>query len=356
MRILYLGSSSGTSGHRAAAMARLGHEVTLLDPYQALPAGRVVSPLLAQWNRYTGGLGLVELARRWVLRQIDGAHFDLAWVDHGAMVGASLVRELKARIPCVLCYCIDDPFGGRDATLWRGFLGALPFYDLLVVVRTPNIEEAYAHGARKVMRVFMSADEVAHRPRALPASDYEQWRSDVLFVGTAFPERGPFLADLVRLGVPLTLYGNRYDRLPEWRILKPYWRAADASTTDSYANAISAAKVCLGLLSRGNRDLHTTRSMEIPSLGRVLCAERTPEHSALYDEDVEAVFWSNAQECAAQCFDLLGDESRRQAIAEAGRARFLKSPWRNDQVVQDILTTVTGTTAERVRVEKAAGS
>jgi len=337
-------------------MVRLGHEVTLLDPYRALPAGRVVSPLLAQWNRYTGGLGLVEVVRRWVLRQIGGSQFDLAWVDHGAMVGRSLVRDLKARIPRVVCYCIDDPFGGRDVTLWREFVQALPCYDLLVVVRTPNVDEAYRDGARRVMRVFMSADEVAHRPRELSASDFEQWRSEVLFVGTAFPERGPFLAQLVKLGVPLTLYGNRYDRLPEWPILKSYWRAADASSTDSYAKAISAAKVCLGLLSRGNRDLHTTRSMEIPSLGGVLCAERTPEHSALYDEGVEAVFWSSAEECATRCFELLGDETRRKAIAEAGRARFLKNPWRNDRVVQDILTTAAGTTVEPVPVEKAAGS
>jgi spore maturation protein CgeB len=323
-------------------MVRLGHDVTLLDPYHALPAGRVVSTALAQWNRYTGGLGLVEIVKRWIMKTIGDSQFDLAWVDHGAIVSASLVRELKDRIPKVICYCIDDPFGGRDAAMWREFLSAVPFYDLVAVMRTANIEETYGYGARRVMRVFMSADEVAHRPRELSASEYERWRSEVLFVGTAFPERGPFLAELVRLGVPLTLYGNRYERLREWPILKPHWRPADASTIDSYANAIAAAKVCLGLLSRGNRDLHTTRSMEIPSLGAVLCAERTTEHTALYDEGVEAVFWSSAQECAEQCFKLLGDDERRRTIARAGRARFLRSRWRNDRVVQDILATATG--------------
>jgi hypothetical protein len=339
MRILYVGRNLGTSGHRAAALARIGHEITFLDPYTMVSVNRAV----AKWNRFTGGLGVVELVRRRLMRAVvnSAGNFDLAWIDHGAIVSAGLVRDLKARIPKVICYSTDDPFGTRDRGLWREFLNAVPSYDLLVVVRQPNVDEAYACGARKVMRVYMSADEVAHAPRQLTDAERAEWQSEVVFVGTAFPERGPFLAELVRLGVPLALYGNRYQRLPEWPVLKPHWRPVEAESRDRYANAISAAKVCLGLLSKGNRDLHTTRSMEIPSLGGVLCAERTSEHLALYKEDREAVFWSSPDECAAKCFALLADEAWRKSIAAAGRQRYLGNPWRNNQVVQDILEAAT---------------
>ena len=111
----------------------------------------------------------------------------------------------------------------------------------------------------------------------------------------------------------------------------------NADSADDYARAIDAAKVCLGLLSKGNRDQHTTRSMEIPSLGGLLCAERTPEHLGLYEEDHEAVFWDTPEECATNCFALLADPERREAIAAAGRQRYLKNPWRNMAVVQAIL-------------------
>jgi spore maturation protein CgeB len=221
--------------------------------------------------------------------------------------------------------------------LWREFLKALPRYDLLVVVREVNIQEAYRHGAKEVLRVFMSADEVAHHPRQLTASEREEWKSEVVFVGTAFPERGPFLAELLRRGVPLAIYGNGYPRLSEWPLLQPHWRAANAETVEGYANAIGAAKVCLGLLSQRNRDQHTTRSMEIPSLGGVLCAQRTPEHVALYEEDREAVFWSSPEECTEKCLALLADDSWRQAIAAAGQRRYLGSPWRNMTVVRSVL-------------------
>ena len=40
--------------------------------------------------------------------------------------------------------------------------------------------------------------------------------------------------------------------------------------------------LCLGLLSKGNRDLQTTRSLENPYAGGPLCAQRTSERLALY--------------------------------------------------------------------------
>jgi spore maturation protein CgeB len=338
LRILYLGRKSGTSEQRKAALVRLGHKVTHIDPQALLPSHRIIG----LWEWRAGSIGLAGIIRRRVLQSLDDASvapdgYDLAWIDHGALVGARLLDDLKARARRVLCYNIDDPFGGRDRMRWRQFLQALPGYDLIAVVRDCNIQEAYDRGARNVLRVFMSADEIAHAPRQLTGDERRRWNSEVVFVGTAFPERGPFLAELMRLGVPLTIYGNRYQRLPQWPALRPDWRPANTESAEDYAKAISAAKVCLCLLSKGNRDQHTTRSMEIPSLGRLLCAERTPEHMALYEEDREAVFWNTPQECASKCLALLSDAARRETIAAAGRQRYLSNPWRNMAVVETIL-------------------
>ena len=217
MKVLYLGSEHGTSAHRAAAISRLGHEVTVLDPDSLLPSHRAI----ARWKRYTSGIGLADVVRRRVLASIQKRDFDLAWIDHGELIGRNLVDALKARIPRVICYNIDDPFGGRDKMLWGQFLKALPSYDLVVVMRTCNVEEAYRHGAKQVMRVFMSADEVAHAPHLLSPPEQQAWGSEVVFVGTAFPERGPFLAELVRLGLPLAIYGERYPLLREWPTAAP---------------------------------------------------------------------------------------------------------------------------------------
>jgi spore maturation protein CgeB len=209
-----------------------------------------------------------------------------------------------------------------------------------VVVRKENIEEARALGARKVLFVFRSADEVAHAPLELSEEEQAKWATEVLFVGTGFPERGPFLAQLVKLGVPLSIYGSRWSRLPEWKTIQQCWKGPNLGDTYSYAAAIQSAKVCLGLLSKGNRDLHTQRSLEIPCQGGVFCAERTEEHLALYEEDKEAVFWTTAEECAAKCRALLADEAWRRSVAENGRLRYLKNGWTNMKVAEKILKTV----------------
>jgi hypothetical protein len=186
------------------------------------------------------------------------------------------------------------------------------------------------------MRVFRSADELAHAPRSISDADAERWKSEVLFLGTWFPERGPFLLELAKLGVPLTIRGGNWHKAAEWPLLKPYFKGGQLEG-DDYAMAIQCAKVNLGLLSKGNRDLHTTRSLEIPALGALFCAERTEEHLQMYVEGEEALFWSSAEECAAVCRSILQDEPRRRRIAAAGLARSIVNRHYNEVVMNAIL-------------------
>jgi hypothetical protein len=100
---------------------------------------------------------------------------------------------------------------------------------------------------------------------------------------------------------------------------------------------VQSAKICIGLLSKENRDLHTTRSMEIPSLGNLLCAERTSEHLALYNDGSEAVFWSSAEECAALCHRLLSSETMRRDIALRGQNRALLNNHFNQPMLRAVV-------------------
>jgi hypothetical protein len=271
------------------------------------------------------------------MHRVKSLHFDLIWVDSGGLVPRGLLEDLKQVAPRIINLNVDDPFGSRDLNAWMQYRSAVSAYDLVVVVRDENIEEAKALKAKRVLRVYRAADEVAHAHRELTREEKEEWGSEVLFVGTGFPERGAFFRDLIQHGVPLSIYGNKWSELKEWKTLKRYWKGPGLEDAYSYSTAILAAKVSLGLLSKGNRDLHTTRSLEIPSLGGVFCAERTSEHLNLYREDEEAVFWSSAEECAAKCKALLKDDEWRRAVAARGHTRYLKNGWTNMKVAEIIL-------------------
>jgi hypothetical protein len=339
LHILYLGYNYGTSRHRAEALKRLGHRVDIINPWDFFPKNKIFKRVLGKLVYDAGPAWLEPYIRKRLAASLNGRHFEVVWSDQCVLVGPATATDLRCHSDYMVTYAIDDPFGTRDRKRFVVYRTALRLYDLVVVVREPNVTEAYRHGARNVLRIFMSADEIAHRPLMITQEEKEGWESEVAFIGTWMPERGPFLARLIELGVPITLYGDRWQKAREWSVIKNSWRGSSLMGED-YVKAIQTAKVCLGLLSKGNRDLHTSRSSEIPYIGSLLCAERTLEHMTMYREDSEAIYWSTPEECAEKCFTLLSNESDRKAIARAGRERCLQGGYLNEPIMKTILNTV----------------
>jgi spore maturation protein CgeB len=331
LTILFIGVYGGDSLKRANALRRLGHDVMHIDPYSFFPYRDFVGRLV-----YYAGASLIENYLRYKISPIiTKEKFDVCFIDGGELIGPNMMKVLRKVSTRIMNYNNDDPFGTRDKKKWRLYQEAVPHYDLLVVVRQVNVAEAYASGARKVLRVFMSADEL-DGPREITPQDRLRFPHEVLCIATWMPERGPFLAELVKAGLPLTIYGNGWQKAPEWPTLKPAWQGP-AMYGDDYIKALQLAKICLGLLSKGNRDLHTLRSFAIPYCGGLLCAERTSEHSQFYQEDVEAVYWGDVQECIAKCHKLLNDDGMRATIAEDGRLRCLRNNIFNEPNLKKML-------------------
>jgi len=336
LNILYLGPDYGSSRHRADALRRLGHSVELIDPWALLPRYPFIKKVIGKLAYEIGPAWHEPYIRHRLLTALKSKFFDVIWSDQCNLIGTNTTLALKQHGRWFLSYAVDDPFGPRDKKRFSLFRKAIMHFDLIAVVRRPNVKEAYALGVPRVVLVLRSADEIAHAPIALTSEEKAWWGSDVAFIGTWMPERGPLLARLMELGVPLTLYGNRWQKAPEWPVIKNVWRGSGIVGPD-YVKAIQSAKICLGLLSKGNRDLHTQRSAEIPYIGSVLCAERTSEHLAMYKEEEEAVFWDTPEECAEKCFALMADEERRQRIARAGRERCISNGTLNEPVMRRIL-------------------
>ena len=332
MNVLFIGPDSGTSRHRFFGFNRLRHNVRLIDPRQLLPSSVMVDRFV--WKIHPAPIAAIVRPR--LLRLISGQRYDLAFVDGGILVNAELVRDLQARGARVVNFNHDDPYGSRDGVLFATYRSAVSQYDLVVVVRKENVAEARLMGARRVLHTFRVADDVEHSPRILTPAIREQWESHVAFIGTWMPERGPFLVRLLQRGVPLSIFGGRWQKAPEWPALHSAHRGNSLLGVD-YCYAIQTSRICLGLLSVQNRDLHTTRSLEIPSLGSLLCAQRTVEHEELYTDGEEAVFWNTPDECADLCHELLRDESRRARIAARGRERFLANGHRTDRLLTRIV-------------------
>jgi hypothetical protein len=317
---------------KARALERLGHRVTVLNLLECLPR----NIWLRRLNNWTGYAVCQTEAANFVARRLVGRNYDLAWVDGGQMVGPKVMALLRQHARHLVNYNHDDPTGERDGRAWGSFKRAVTLYDLLVTVRPETEAELKALGARQVLRVWRSYDEVDHRPREITPDDQTRWGSEVVFVGTWMPERGAFMAELVRRGLPLAIYGDFWPKAAQWRELKAAWRGP-AVYGDDYAKAIQCSKIALGLLSKENRDHHTTRTAEIPALGGLLCAERTNEHMQLFVEGKEAVLWGDAPECARVCEEMLANNVRRETITQGGKVAVHRHGLGNEAILSAVI-------------------
>lgn len=339
LNIIYIGDDhpGSTSFHRACALSRLQHHVVVKNP--ALAFGRQLrSRWWSAFHYRTGYRMLQPAVQSWLSKIIaEAGRVDLIWVDSGELIGRKCVSLLRNLHCPVVLYNIDDPTGKRDGRRFDSLRAALPLYDLVVVVRMETAKECSLLGAKNVMRVIRSYDEVAHQPFVDRTAISQEFRSDIAFVGTWMrnEKRDLFILHLINEGLKVNIWGDGWQKSSIFPRIKHCWRGEGLCGRD-YIAAIQGAKICLGMLSKGNRDLHTTRSLEIPYAGGLLCAQRTSEHQQLYKEGVEAVFWSDAAECARICRNLLSGE-KTEALRLAGMQRVRQLKAGNEDICRRIL-------------------
>jgi len=331
LRVAYIGVESGTSRQRARAFERLGMHVTHIDPW----AWWGQNKYLRHFHLKTGYALVAPAVGKRLYSLVKASRPDVIWVNQGELLGRGSLTRLRALGVPIVNYANDNPFSPECHRRFTQYRRALDLYDLVVVVFEEAVSLARAAGAKRVIRRHISADEVAHlaygeAPRAKV--------HDVSFIGTWHPDgRGALIAEIIRQGVPLALWGDRWEHDREWATIQSAWRGPGVYDEHKYATIIGESRICLGLVNHVAGNQHTDRSIEIPAIGSVLCAERTVEHEGMYKDGEEAVFWATPKECASLCWVLLNDESKRAAMEASGRRRAIRNGYFNEKVLAGIL-------------------
>jgi spore maturation protein CgeB len=342
LSILYVGRDEGTCLQRARALADLGHEVV------HLPAG--IPPMTTP--RYQ----LYRLARRLrpspdvygtnraLLREVRRRRPDVVWVDRGLSVRASTLRALKRRQPGLplVSYSPDDMLNPSNQS--PAYLESVPLYDLHVTTKSYNATELEQLGAPSVLFVDNAYDPAVHRPLQLSEAEQARWAADLGFVGHCAQERAEWMLRLAREGLRVTVRGPAWR---EWAGCHPLLEVHDGFVEPAdYAAVVNATKINLGFLRKENRDLQTTRSIEIPACGGFLLAERTEEHLGLFREGEEAEFFGSFEELLRKARHYLTHEDERRAIAAAGLRRCREDGYSNQERLRRVLEQLLGVGAD----------
>jgi hypothetical protein len=258
-----------------------------------------------------------------ILDHFQGNGWDILWIEKGLTILRETLRAVRElQKDCVIVGYSPDDMAARHNQSSQ-FLGGLNLYDLYVTTKSYGVAELKALGCRQVLFCGNAYDPHCHKPVQLSEGERKSLGGAVGFIGAFEFERAESMYRLARTGFPIRIWGTGWERcrLRHPNLIvehKPLWG-------DNYAKAICAFDINLCFLRKINRDLQTTRSVEIPACGAFMLAERTEEHLSLFEEGKEAEFFGSTGELIEKVRYYLANPSLRQNIAAAGRQRCIRS-------------------------------
>jgi spore maturation protein CgeB len=262
------------------------------------------------------------------------------WIDKGLWIDQRTLTTMRELTGAKLVHYTPDPQVMGSNQRLSLFREAVPNYDVVFTTKPFEVPAYQALGPARLELVQQSYCDAELAPRDLTTKVRHQFASEICFVGRHERQREQVMADIVRRGHRLRIWGPHWRR-QMWRLkpLRPAF-AGDGLYGADYAAALNSTSIALCLLSKLIPDTTTTRSFEIPGCGAFMLAERTADHQALFDEGQEAEFFSSSDEMCDKIQFYLANDSARRRIAAAGHARCLRSGYGDRARMRQLLTTV----------------
>lgn len=338
MRILYVGPliPGNTCLQRLQALKELGHSLTSINTAPSWSVKNLRPPLYYRVINKIFGPPDFARANKQILHWIRQDTFDILWLDKRLEIKPATLRKAKELSPniTIVGYSPDD-MGSRHNQS-KNFLACLPYYDCYCTTKTYNVQELKDLGCPGAIFTGNAYDPYTHRPMDLSAEEKEKLGGPVGFIGGYEAQRAESIYSLAKNGVRVSVWGDGWAqnckvRNPNLRIMGP------SQYGDDYARAICSFDICLAFLRKRNRDLQTTRSIEIPACGAFMLGERTSEHLELFKEGKEAEFFDSDAELLDKVKFYLKNEPERRRIAQAGRERCLRSGYSNHERLKEIM-------------------
>lgn len=335
MRILYVGElwPGGTAGHRADALVDLGHTVDRID--STSPLGGLLG-IATRGLRKVGHWIDVTGVNKTLLEMLRSETYNVIWIDKGLTISPRTLDTARRLQPSakLVAYSPDDMAAQHNQS--RRYMAGLAKYDVHVTTKSYNVRELELLGARRMVFVDNGYHPSVHRPVALSQQDSELYGADVAFVGQYERERAEQIEYLAAHGITVTVWGLDWNRLKTppagVRIMgRPVWG-------HEYAKVLNATKINLCFLRKINRDLQTTRSVEIPACGAFMLGERTCEHLRLFVEGEEAEFFASNNELLRKCEYYSTNAAKRTTIAKNGLRRCVDGGYSNHNRLAKVLS------------------
>lgn len=243
---------------------------------------------------------------------------DAAIFDNARMIHPATLRRL-APLCKLIWYSEDDTMNPIHRTRWMN--ASIPLYNLWVTTKSFNIapNEVPSLGARQMLFVNNSFCPHAHAPLEINDHDRQFWGSPISFVGTFETQRAADLLALAEAGLNVRVWGNGWQSMigshSNLRIEnRPVYG-------DEYRKVVAASLLNCCFLRKGNRDLQTCRSIELPAMAAAMAHEASPEVESLFMPDREAVYFSDRKSLVVAARRWLSNPDGLRLMGQAAHQR-----------------------------------
>jgi spore maturation protein CgeB len=201
-----------------------------------------------------------------------------------------------------------------------------------------NCEEALYYGAKHASILMPYFIPWRDRPILLTNEEAIKYCTDIVFIGHFENDgRDKFIKEILSNGFNFKLYGGKY-----WNksILGEYYEKLSPIQTvegEDYTKALQGSKICLCFLSKLNRDQYTRRCFEIPASRKLLLSQRTEHLCEIFEENVDACFFSSVDELIEKINWLLNTPGLIDKIAESGYKKITNNNYDVYSRVNDFL-------------------
>lgn len=254
---------------------------------------------------------------------------DFIFIVKGTYIYPSTLKSIKNKNIKMISWSLDDMYAMHNRTFFYDH--GLKYFDLVVTTKSYNVHELKLLGAKNILFQYQAFEQDCHKP----CTDCSGFLWDVCFVGSFEKERFESIKFLAQNGIKINLWGQT------WAFLANKYEnitfMGGELYDEEYAKIFACSKISLNFLRKKNRDLHTSRSIEIPACKGFMIAERTDEHKLLFTENEEAVYFSDDQELLEKILYYLIHIDDRNKIADAGYLRCVKSDYSYDNRIKEII-------------------
>jgi spore maturation protein CgeB len=295
------------------AIRALGHELLAFEDRQHIIPGRIRN-LFPFLNRLD-----LRIINHRMLSMAEEAKPDIAIITGGHRISAETIHRLKARgVLCVL-WTIDPPL------YFRPILDVAPFYNHVFCQGTEAVELFNKAGIKGAQWLPMACDPDYHYPVECTSEEKKKYGSDIVFVGSYYPERAALFEGMVDLDI--TIWGPGWESVPQSSPLKGKIRGKH-TTPDEWLKIYNASKIVLAThyqdpLNRFPVYQASPRIFEALGCGAFVICDRQRDVFSLFKDKEHVIGFDDTSDLIDKIKYYLDHPAERVVIAKKGREEVL---------------------------------